>query len=28
MLLEVFYLLHLLLFMVALLHGSRSRASS
>jgi len=28
MLLEVFYLLHLLLFTVALLHGSRSRTSS
>jgi len=28
MLLEVFYLLHLLLFTVALLHGSRLRASS
>jgi len=28
MLLEVFYLLHLLLFTVALLHGSRSRVSS
>jgi len=28
MLLEVFYLVHLLLFTVALLHSSRSRASS